>query len=40
MVIPSLKNSGQSRLFSKLEIESACQFIKFSGDKHYHESFS
>ena len=40
MVIPNLKNSGHSRFFSKLENESACQFIKFSGDKHCYKSIS
>jgi len=40
MVIPNLKNSGHSRLFSKLENESACQVIKFSGDKYCYESIS
>ena len=40
MVIPNLKNSGHSRLFSKSEDESARQFIKFSGDKHCYESIS
>lgn len=40
MVIPNLKNSGHSRSFSKLENESVCQFIKFSGDKNYYDSIS
>lgn len=40
MVIPNLKNSGHSSFFSKLENESVCQFIKFSGDKHCYESIS
>lgn len=40
MVIANLKNSGHSRLFSKLENESTRQFIKFSGDKHCYENIS